>query len=330
MPGFPFGKYFGEIRVLAALQQPDGARPYIDRPPAIPEPKDLLLYLGCNILRTAHLATTVIAVLKAMGFDFNAVGGPAYCCGIVHWLNGAQAASRGYSAGSLRHFAAFQPRHVLMWCPSCNEHYDEVVTQEHEVAFPYEHVTAFIARHLDRVSFRRRIERRVGLHYHTGHPQQDRDWASARTILRAIPGIEYVEVANPADLGRHCSPKYINRVGREGWRAHVRQVAASAEQAGVDVLGTIYHSCHREICGEQAGRPFEIVNYVTLLAQAMALDPPPDWFKRHKLAGDPAATFDEVREAAAALGLDATRVREVLDSSFAPACEAPTSTAPAD
>jgi len=90
---FPFGKYFGEIRLLADLQFQDGAKPFEDRPPDDPEAKDLLLYLGCNVLRTAHLVSTVTAVLKAMGFDFNAVGGPAYCCGIIHHMNGAREAS---------------------------------------------------------------------------------------------------------------------------------------------------------------------------------------------------------------------------------------------
>src|SRR5712691_9471463 len=91
---FPFAKYFGEIRILADLQFQDGPKPFADAPPRDPEPKDLLLYLGCNVLRTAHLVTTVTAVLKAMGFDFNAVGGPAYCCGIIHHMNGARSRRR--------------------------------------------------------------------------------------------------------------------------------------------------------------------------------------------------------------------------------------------
>jgi Fe-S oxidoreductase len=64
-----------------------GEKPYIDKPSVAPQPKDLLPYLGCNVLRTAHLAKTVISVLKAMGFEFNTAGGPAHCCGIVHHQN---------------------------------------------------------------------------------------------------------------------------------------------------------------------------------------------------------------------------------------------------
>ncbi len=247
---FPFARYFGEVNILADLQFPPGEKPYVDRAPGDPAPKDLLLYLGCNVLRTAHLAKTAIAVLRAMGFDFHAVGGPAYCCGIVHYLNGEPHAATRYAGNSLRHFARFRPVHVIMWCPSCNEHYDEVVTREHPVPFRYEHITAFIARHLDRLRFTRRVERTVALHYHTGHPQPDLDWASTRAILQAIPGLRYVEVANPPALGRHCSSNYIRRLGREGWQREITDVLERAETAGVDVLATIYHSCHREICQE--------------------------------------------------------------------------------
>ena len=190
---FPFAKYFGEIRILADLQFQDGPKPFEDAPPHDPEPKDLLLYLGCNVLRTAHLVTTVTAVLKAMGFDFNAVGGPAYCCGIIHHMNGAREASRGYTAGTLRHFAAYRPQQVIMWCPSCNEHYDDVVEREHDVTFPYEHVTAFIARHLDRVRFVKPVTRKVALHGKT----------SRETRVREIIPLEFTTVT-PDDSVEDC------------------------------------------------------------------------------------------------------------------------------
>lgn len=318
--GFPFGQYFGDIGILADLQLQDRPRPFADRPPRDVEPRDLLLYLGCNILRTAHLAVTIVEVLRAMGFELNAVGGPAYCCGIVHHLNGQPEAARRYVANSLRHFAAYEPKHVLVWCPSCHEHYDDVVTREREVPFPYEHVTAFVARHLDRLRLVRRVERRVAFHHHTGHPQPDLDHASAAAVLRAIPGIEVVPVDNPAALGRHCSPKYINAVGRPAWREHVRRIAREARERGADTLATIYHSCHREICDEEASGAPEIVNWVTILADAMGLETPPDWFKAQRLRADPEATFAEVRAWAEARGLDPQRVRDALARAFPPAC----------
>jgi len=325
MSTFPFAKYFGEINVLADLQFMPGEKPYIDRPgAATPEPKDLLLYLGCNVLRTAHLAKTVISVLRAMGFDFNTAGGPAHCCGIVHHQNNDPKGARDLAANGMRHFAKYGAKKVLMWCPSCNEHYDEVVTKEQDVAFPYEHVTAFIARHLDRIAFVRRIEKRVAMHYHTGFEQSDRDWQNAHAILRAIPGLELIEVENPVSLGRHCSPKWIGRLGRAEWEKAVAGVMGAARDARAEVLATIYHSCHREICQEEAKYPFVVVNYISLLGEAMGIEYP-DVYKRYKLGADPGAVFDEVQEYVRANGLDPERVREVLRNAFAPKCDASTS-----
>ena len=101
MSNFPFASYFGDINVLADLQFMPGEKPYIDRPSAPVEPKELLLYLGCNVLRTAHLAKTVIDVLRQMGVDFNAAGGPAHCCGIIHHINGEPAQAQTIAANSM-------------------------------------------------------------------------------------------------------------------------------------------------------------------------------------------------------------------------------------
>ena len=319
MAGFPFAEYFGEINILADLQFMPGDRPFIDRPSTAPEPKDLLLYLGCNVLRTAHLAKTVIDVLKAMGFDFNTAGGPAHCCGIVHFQNGDPKGAQTFAANSMRHFARYGAKKVLMWCPSCNEHYDEVVTKEQGVAFPYEHVTAFIARHLERIRFTRRVEKRVAVHFHTGFPQSDLDWQNTREILRAIPGLDLVDIANPVALGRHCAPKWIRRIGRVQWQKEITDILDAARDARADVLATLYHSCHREICHAEAKYPFAIVNYISLLGEAMGIEYP-DVYKQFKLRADPDAVYDEVEAYVRANGLNPDRVREVLRKTFAPAC----------
>ena len=321
MAGFSFAKYFGDINLLADLQFLPGEKPFIDRPSTAHEPKDLLLYLGCNILRTAHLARTVILVLKAMGFDFNTAGGPAHCCGIVHHNQGDNAGSRKFAANSMRHFASYGAKHVLMWCPSCNEHYDEVVAPEQGVPFPYEHVTAFIARHLDRIRFVRPVEKLVAVHYHTGYPQSDADWQNTVRILQAIPGVRLVAIPHSAEMGRHCTPKWIGRIGRPRWHQAVGEALASARKAEVDVVATIYHSCQREICEQERDYPFEIVNWISLLGAAMGIEDVDD-YKRYKLLGDPEAVFTEVESHVRAHGLDPARVRALLGETFAPTCHA--------
>jgi hypothetical protein len=94
----------------------------------------------------------------------------------------------------------------------------------------------------------------------------------------------------------------------------------AAKHARIDVLATLYHSCHREICQQESNYPFAVVNYVTLLGEAMGIEYP-DLYKRYKLVGDPEAIFNQVQAYVRANHLDPDRVREVLRSAFAPACE---------
>ena len=315
---FSVGQYFAEINTLADLQFMGEEKPYIDRPAsAAPARKELLLYLGCNVLRTAHLVRTVIDVLRAMGFDFNTAGGPAHCCGIVHLRQGQAEIAGRVAANSMRHFGRYGARHVLMWCPSCNDHYDDVVTEEQGVEFTYEPVTAFIARHIDRVRFVRAVNKRVAVHCHRGSPRSVQDWQSVRTILSAIPGLELLELRDQAAPGRHCTANWIRQIGRAHWETMMAGVLEATRDSRADVLATVHSSCHREICGQEANYPFTIVHYISLLGEAMGIEYP-DTFKHHRIQADPEATFRDVALYVEAKGLDPARVREVLLSAFAP------------
>ena len=54
-------------------------KPYIDRPAsAAPARKELLLYLGCNVLRTAHLVEMIAKVLR------HAIS-PAVSASVTNW-----------------------------------------------------------------------------------------------------------------------------------------------------------------------------------------------------------------------------------------------------
>src|SRR4030095_544715 len=97
-------------------------------------------------------------------------------------------------------------------------------------------------------------------------------------------------------------------------------VLDAARDARVNILATVYHSCHREICQEEAHYPFAIVNYISLLGEAMGIEHP-DVYKRYKLSADPEAVLKEVQPYVDANGLDPVRVLEVLRNAFTPACK---------
>src|SRR2546426_865079 len=93
---YDYGKHFGEITLTQDLTTLPEERTWrLAAPEREPERHQIVLYLGCNVLRTSHMVRTVTAIFDRLGLDYVAVGGPTYCCGIVHHRQGGNAGRRG-------------------------------------------------------------------------------------------------------------------------------------------------------------------------------------------------------------------------------------------
>src|SRR6202167_6045181 len=95
--------YFGNYRRLQdmkKLQIPAESVCWTEqyRPPD--RTYDVVLYLGCNILRTPDVAADVVAVFRALEVDFIAVAGVQFCCGTT-W-NKAGDVAKGQTVSDLR------------------------------------------------------------------------------------------------------------------------------------------------------------------------------------------------------------------------------------
>ena len=66
----------------------------------------------------------------------------------------------------------------------------------------------------------------------------------------------------------------------------IASVADNAAAAGVDVLVTIYHACHRQLSGAEAHYPFAVKNFTDLLAEALGTGGRHDYYKQYKRGGE--------------------------------------------
>ena len=73
-----YRNYYREIDVLHGLQSTPEERDWLlTTPRGDVKQSDIVLYLGCNVMRTTHLVRTVMDVFKLLGVEFTAVGGAA-------------------------------------------------------------------------------------------------------------------------------------------------------------------------------------------------------------------------------------------------------------
>jgi Fe-S oxidoreductase len=309
--GFDYAAYFRPSVLLQSLTTMPERKSFQSAPPvARPEPHRVVLYLGCNVLQTSHMISTVTDVLDLLGVDYVAVGGPAYCCGIVHHRNGDVERAESMGRNAVRYFETFQPEQVVIWCPSCIVYYDEIF--EVPASFRTQHVTEFLAEHLGQFEFTREVRQRVALHHHTKGSRRQQEARAAESLLSAVPGLDLVEIGSDDRLGYTCSNAASETTV---WQGIIDEQLRKSGELGAETFATLYHTCQRLICPFEEQYPLSIEHYLSVFARALGIEHE-DKYKTYKLFRDPARVLAEVAPCMLANNVDLAQAREVVSQAF--------------
>lgn len=153
----------------------------------------------------------------------------------------------------------------------------------------------------------KRVEKRIALHERPVFPQT---MEAVRRLASVIPGLELVELDVPrigVQANTISPPKFKQEL--------IEREFALAIEAEVDVLATIYHADHREICDAATGKSFEIVNFMELLGEGLGIDSD-DAYKRLKQIKDIDDIIVETAPMIEANKLDLETVRDALAFEF--------------
>ena len=313
---FDYASYFREMRLTYDMTTMPEDKNWEAVPPTKSEHHEVVLYLGCNVLRTSHMIRTVTAVMDMLGVDYVAVGGPAYCCGIVHHRNGDEELAQSLGTNAVRYFESFTPERVVMWCPSCIMYYDEMF--QVPSSFETQHVTEFLVDHLDEFNFVQESQSRVALHYHSDRPRRLQEAAAAERLLSAVPGLEYIKVDTDARLGGSCSPNTQEVTGMDTWQQIIDGQLRKAQELGADTLATLYHGCQRTMCAYEDEYPLNIEHYLSVFARALGIEYE-DKYKKYRLWADPKLTLSDMAPCMEANGVNLAQAEQIVTTTFGPA-----------
>ena len=232
-----FTKHVGEIREFKQLMVPAGETPWLERHDPSSHSVDVLLYLGCNILRTAHLAYQTVAVFQSLGIKFTTVAGPQYCCGVVHQRAGDTDGAVRISQSTVARFQSFGAKEVVIWCPTCQIRFEEAMQKGIVPRLPLTHTTAFLAGKIGRLSFGRDLPARIALHGHVGKPQREMDTQSAARVLQSVPGVQVVGILSSPQLDFQCAPVLLTQLGPEGFRSVRDDLVRKARELAARCFG---------------------------------------------------------------------------------------------
>jgi heterodisulfide reductase subunit D len=272
---------------------------------------DIVFYTGCNIGKTPHIALLVLEVLDALEVEYEVMGGVATCCGIQQFKQGDARTAGRVGFNTIERLARPGASRVISWCPSCQVQIGEVTLPAYEdahgrVPFDLSPIAEFFVERLDdlRRLFVHPVRKRVALQERAAVPGI---MVAVKTVLRAIPGLEVVELDVPvvSTQASHLSvlPKFKAELREREFKA--------AADAGVTTFASIFHGCHRELVKFQPDVPFELVNFMELIGEAMGIHVP-DLYKRLQAIGDIDAIIADTTDLIAVHGMDLDEVREAI------------------
>ena len=151
---------------------------------------------------------------------------------------------------------------------------------------------------------RRRVEMRVALHRHPGVAGV---MEAAAEILQAIPGVELVDLKQPAVGLQSVNVGVLPALKRELQLTELQ----AARDAGIDALVAVYHSDHRELCAHERDWPFRIINILEVVGESMGLYRQ-DRYKELKLMQDADQIVAECSDLIARHALNAGDARKVI------------------
>jgi hypothetical protein len=284
------------------------------KPASVSEPgeaPDFVFYTGCNVLKTPHIALLALDIMDALGVTYRVMGGPTHCCGVMQLRAGDVEMSGRMGTSSMEKLSHSKSGQVIAWCPSCYVQFTEttlptIKVQRGSQPFEMTPFMRFLKDRLDQLTplLRRRVELRVALHRHPGVAGV---MEAAADILRAVPGVEIVDLKQPAVGLQSVNLGVLPALKRE---LQLNELQAASD-ARVDALVAVYHSDHRELCAHERDWPFRIINVLEVVGESMGLHRS-DRYKQLKVMQDADQIVADCHDLIAQHALDAATARDVV------------------
>lgn len=303
---------------------------------------DVALAFGCNIQTVPHLMLAQVAVFKALGIDFVATAGQAYCCGSLLRQTGREDAAARAAYTSINRWASWQPRVNVHQCGSCYLQFagrlDDMENETGSRPFEIVHLTEYLRDLLvdmgDAVPWKNPPRLRYLLHAEGSEVHESKEAARTAIIemLACIPGVEYAGLVEDPTVGSPCGngprertlgPKrYGTKTPRQDditsdeYRQAQAEIAAQAEAANADIIITPHHKCHRE-WSKFGSERVPVMHYTVLLAQALGVTVP-DRFQILWRTADPEKILEMTRPQWQSWNLSEPEARQLVTKYFVP------------
>lgn len=240
---------------------------------------DVLYYVGCTAsydINVKEVGINTINILDALGIKFGILGTEEKCCGSVLLRIGDREFER-LSSYNIELFNSLNVKTLITSCAGCfrtiKVDYRKMGTLNMEVM----HTTQFLARLLreGKIKFTQDVPLKVTFHdpCHTGRHSNVYD--DPREVMKAIPGLEFVEMGRNREFSRCCGAGGGLKAGYGDIQNMMAQERVKdAEKTGAEHLVSICPFCYQglQIGINARGSVLKMRDLSELVALAMGID----------------------------------------------------------
>jgi heterodisulfide reductase subunit D len=278
--------------IIASMQVKPEEKRWLTHVPDNPEHKDIVVFAGCGFVMVPDKIFIMEQILQRLGLDYVMVGGGELCCG-VRYLGMDLDKADAYCKALLRALGAFTPEQVLFPCAECEYQVAQYDKKILPADFRYEHLFRFLSRHVNELGFTRPVNKKVTLHDPCSLSRILDDNESLRTILKAIPGLELVEMRSNKEKAICCGGVASRKLFVAP--TMVKRCLEEAAATGAEVMVDACLGCHFRFLPEESKYPFRVEHVLTLVGEAMGINYE-DRIKKFYEYNDAGKIMDECRE----------------------------------
>lgn len=242
------------------------------------EQAEVVFFTGCVAAfspSAQRISEAVVRVLTAAGVNFTLLGEKEVCCGFPLKAAGLSQKAEALIEKNIAAIAATGARTILFSCPACRLTWLKEYAPRLPEVRPL-HTTEYFAELIRAGRLQLQpLERRVTYHDPCDLARTGGVYEAPREVLRAIPVLTLLEVAERRESGLCCGGGgNVEPVAPQ----HVNQVAAAALEKlalpGAQILATACPQCLRvfERSAKETRKPVAVLDVAEVIARSLGLN----------------------------------------------------------
>lgn len=275
-----------------------------------------VFFPGCNVYLQPEKILSALDVMDLITDDYAFLPGMDYCCGNVYIEAGD--VEKGYQAAkeAIDKMASYQPEAVIFWCPTCYCRFITTVADTLEIPFKFVSFTQFLADNGSKLPFKGEMKETLTLHEACKMAFVGKDCESPREMLRAIPGVNLVEMARHGATTVCCGSSAMDFFP-ECMSVIREERLQEAAGTGADILVDICQTCHNIFATEEPKYPYQIKSYISVIASALGIERE-DKFKKYKQWGSRRRIMEDAKDFIQSSPYSKEEIVRTLKNSIAP------------